>query len=454
MYRFAPLGRVKTAIICADTSVRLWRTPSETEGRMRTRTRAFGAVIAAASAAAGLSLATALPAAAAMSTATQATPTGTAPAATLGIWTSAEDSGNYSTVASQHPNIANYYLAWGQEWPAQFIDAAEAAGATPYIEFEPWNAGPNWNETPSMVDIGDNTSSDCGPDGTSSCQAWLDSIGQAVKSFGHPVIFTFAHEFNVAGQYPWAETDSEHTTPAQWIKAWDTVQADVDNSGASQLAWWMWAPGADTGCQPGCSLYPFTPYWPGAAHVNMVGLDGYPNTQFNQDTFQETFGHAFAEMKTLTNLPVFISETDLAPETGTGGTQTVTQFVQSALADGATGILQFQDGTAPLSSQQWSELDAALASAHGNVLLAAPAGLKAAVSGSHVTLSWNSVAGATGYQVQITEPNDKVNNSKVPAAHALFTAASVKGTYRYKIRAYDRNGSGRWSGTKSFTVTS
>jgi hypothetical protein len=57
------------------------------------------------------------------------------------------------------------------------------------------------------------------------------------------------------------------------------------------------------------------------------------------------------------------SETDLAPETGSGGTQTVTQFVQAALAAGATGLLQFQDGTPALSSEQWSELDAALAAA-------------------------------------------------------------------------------------------
>jgi hypothetical protein len=30
----------------------------------------------------------------------------------------------------QHPDITNYYLAWGQQWPAQFISQAGAAGAT------------------------------------------------------------------------------------------------------------------------------------------------------------------------------------------------------------------------------------------------------------------------------------------------------------------------------------
>jgi hypothetical protein len=357
---------------------------------MRKRTRLFGAVVAVALAAApGLSLASALPASAA---------TGTAPAATLGIWTSAEDSGSYSTVAGQHPNIANFYLAWGQAFPTSFIDAAEAAGATPYLEIEPWHAGPSWDETPSMVDIGSNSASDCGSDGTSSCEAWLDSIGQDVQAFGHPIIFTFAHEFNVSGQYPWSYGDSEGTTPAQWIQAWDTVETDINNSGGSQNAWWMWAPNADTGG----STQPFAAWWPGQQHVNMVGIDGYPQIQYGLDTFQQVFGQSFSEMKALTSLPIFISETDLAPETGSGGTQTVTQFVRAALAAGATGLLQFQDGTSALSSEQWSELDAALAGASRAPSSGAPEtsppetsppDTGADVSGRHVEINWGSFAG-------------------------------------------------------------
>jgi beta-mannanase len=231
--------------------------------------------------------------------------------------------------------------------------------ATPFFELEPWNAGPNWNQTPSMVDIGNNAASDCGQDGMSSCAAWLASIGQDVAAFGHPVIFTFAHEFNVSGQYPWSQGDSEGTTPAQWIRAWDTVQADIDNNGGGQNAFWMWAPNVDTGG----SSEPFAPWWPGASHVNMVGLDGYPQPQYGLNTFQQVFGQSFSEMKALTNLPIFISETDLSPETGANGTQTAGQFVQAALADGATGLLQFQDGSPALSSQQWSQVDAALANA-------------------------------------------------------------------------------------------
>jgi hypothetical protein len=98
---------------------------------------------------------------------------------------------------------------------------------------------------------------------------YLHALGSAIASFGHPVILTFAHEFNVSGQYPWAQGDCENTSPAQWIQAWDTVPADIDTT-AGGLAHFLWAAGADTG---GTTIDP-TPYWPGAAEVDMIGVEG------------------------------------------------------------------------------------------------------------------------------------------------------------------------------------
>jgi hypothetical protein len=251
----------------------------------------------------------------------------TVPKATLGIWTSVEDGGTYSTVAGQHPDIANYYLAWGQQWPAQFISQAEAAGATPYIEIEPWHAGPDWNQTPSFAAIAgnaDSADSDCTLDGSSygtSCATWLADIGRDVGQLARPVIFTWGHEFNVSGQYPWSAGDtgscgSSPCTPAQWVAAWNAVQAQIDSNGASAYASWMWVPNVDTGG----STVNFTPWWHGLKRVDMVGLDGYPQSGsgWGLCDFQGLFGQSLTEMKSLTGLPVFISETDLAPLSTTG----------------------------------------------------------------------------------------------------------------------------------------
>jgi hypothetical protein len=114
----------------------------------------------------------------------------------------------------------------------------------------------------------------------------------------------------------------------------------------------------------------FTPWWHGLKRVDMVGLDGYPQSGsgWGLCNFQELFGQSFTEMRSLTSPPVFISETDLAPlstsqDCNGGSYQTITSFIADLFADGGDGILQFQDGTPALTSAQWTELDAALAKA-------------------------------------------------------------------------------------------
>lgn len=283
------------------------------------------------------------------------------PATTLGIRTSAEDNGSYSTIAGQHPNVANIYLYWGHTFPAAFAGQAHTAGATPFVEIEPWQGATQgqpgacsyaWN-FPAMTTIGAN-----GP----AISDYLHALGSAIAAFGHPTILTFAREFNIPGQYPWAQEGCEGTTPAQWIQAWGTVRSDIDAT-AGGLASFMWAPGADSN---GRSTDP-TPYWPGSSQVDMVGAEGYPDTEGGAQlgTFSGLFGAVFGQIHALTRLPIFIAETNLAPLDGTGY-QSIPAFISDLCTHGGDGVLQLQY-TQTLSSTQWSELDKALASdCHGS----------------------------------------------------------------------------------------
>jgi hypothetical protein len=275
------------------------------------------------------------------------------PAVMLGTWTSAEGDGDYSTVAGQRPNVANTYLFWGDGFPTSFASQAQSAGAIPFVEIEPWqgrgpsdcNYAPHF---PAMTTIGANGAA---------ISRYLGAFGSAIASFGHPVIITFAREFNVSGQYPWAQGDCEGTTAAQWIKAWDTVRSDIDAT-AGGLAHFMWAPGPDTG---GTTIDP-APYWPGASQVDLVGVEGFPDTRWGPQlgTFSGMFGPVFHEIHTLTRLPIFLAETNLAP-LGRRGYQSLRGFISDLCANGGDGVLQFQDYTT-LSGTQWGELDKALAS--------------------------------------------------------------------------------------------
>ena len=271
------------------------------------------------------------------------------PAAHLGIYISAENSGKFSTISGQKPDIANTYLYWNSGWPSTFVSGAEAAGATPFIELEPWQGSSSG--APQFSDIV-----------AGKYDSWLTGLGNNVKSLNKPVIFTFAHEFNVSGQYPWANGDkgscgSSSCTPAQWIAAWNHVEAVV-NKAAGGHAYWMWAPNADTG---GTTTNPMA-WWPGTNEVQMVGVDGYPDTTYGSQfgTFSGEFGPVFKEIRTKTNLPIFISETDLAP-LGTSGYESIPSFIKDMAAAGGSGVLEWEDGSGHMTSAQWSQLDAALA---------------------------------------------------------------------------------------------
>lgn len=316
-----------------------------------------------------LSLSIVAPTSAAMPSAqgTAVARTGVAPAAAvsppatdLGIWTSAEDSGSYSTVAGQSPDVANYYLDWGSPYPQDFFSPAQSAGATAFLEIEPW-IGPQGNATcsgsgPTMTTIGANRAA---------VQSYADSIGSAIASAGRPVIVTFAHEFNVSGQYPWAQGDCEGTTAAQWIKAWNAVRNDVDST-ANGLAYFMWVPNVFNGA--GGTVVDPTSYWPGAANVDIVGVDGYPQSEFGETTFANTFAQTFSIIQglsgetTIAQPKIFVAETNFSP-LGSGSYESIPNMVSDLCSHSGDGTLQFvgYTGAPNLTTAQWSALDTAQA---------------------------------------------------------------------------------------------
>jgi hypothetical protein len=242
-----------------------------------------------------------------------------------------------------------------------------------------------------------------------SCATWLASIGRrpATRQAGDLHLRARVQRL---GQYPWAQGDTgsrgaSPCTPPQWIAAWDAVQAQIDGNGSSQYVYWMWAPNADTGG----STVNFTPWWPGASSVDMAGVDGYPQSGpgWGLCNFQELFGQSFTEMKSPTSLPIFISETDLAPlstsqdcnggsyETITGGPRPVRPPYPRCWRAPATG----KQPAVRTGESSWSLMHSGMAEAH------APArtGVRATLwetsgrgypgEGGTVTLPW-VIAGA------------------------------------------------------------
>ncbi|WP_432832712.1 glycosyl hydrolase [Dactylosporangium sp. CA-092794] len=331
------------------------------------RRRTTGALLGVALAAIAMVVATAV---SARSTTTPSKPA--PPAATLGIYKGG------SASQGQHPNIVNEYYAWGDTSISALLNSARSQGATPFIEMEPWTQSSASNCTVSMSGIASNASSNV---------TYEKAIGTAIANFGHPVILTFAHEFNVSGQYPWAVGGGCNTSSSQWISAWKSVVTNV-NSTAGQNAYWMWAPNADTG---GSTQSP-APWWPGGGYVDMVGIDGYPDTEWGSQfgTFSGEFGRTFSDIRGAGwSGPIFISETNLA-RLGSSGYESMTGFVNDLLNAGGSGVLEFEDpswGAPTMTSQQWTELDNAIAAHTGGGARPTSSGARPTSSGARPTSS-------------------------------------------------------------------
>jgi hypothetical protein len=373
------------------------------------------------------------------------------PATNLGIWTSAEDGGTYSTVSGQSPDVANYYLDWGSSYPQSFFSPAQSAGATAFLEVEPW-IGAQGDDTcsgsgPTMTTIGANGSA---------IQSYADSLGSAIAAAGKPVIVTFAHEFNVSGQYPWAQSDCEGTTPAQWISAWDAVRDDIDST-ANGLAYFMWVPNVFNGA--GGTVVDPTPYWPGASNVDMVGVDGYP--QSGETTFANTFADTFSIIQglpgesTIAQPKIFIAETNFSP-LGSGSYESIPNMMSAICSNGGDGTLQYvgYTGLPNLTSAQWSALDTAQADDCGSSAPpppSAPAVTTSAASGVTATTATlngtvNPEGAATTYQFQYgtstsygsvtpTSPASAGSGSSAVSESAGLSGLSASTTYDYRLVA-------------------
>jgi glycosyl hydrolase family 26 len=201
----------------------------------------------------------------------------------LGVFEPAEELSYQQVTAfgdavGRQPDIVLDYAGWNEPFSARFADTLLEHGAEPLIQLEPTHA--------SMAAIA-----------AGHYDGYLRSYARQVRAFGHPVILSFAPEAN-GSWYTWGWT---HTSPATWIAGWRHVVTVMRQQGATNITW-LWT--LNIGF-PGSG--PVRDYWPGAAYVNWVGIDGYyvrPHA-----TFGSVFERTLHAVRKITPQPVLLSET-------------------------------------------------------------------------------------------------------------------------------------------------
>jgi mannan endo-1,4-beta-mannosidase len=226
----------------------------------------------------------------------------------------------FGAAVGKRPGIVLFYSGFGEKFPAGFAAQAHAHHAVPLDQIEPTGI--------SIAKIADG-----------GYDAYLKSYADAVRAYGHHVIIGFAHEMN-GSWYPWGWT---HVSPGTWVRAWQRVVTDFRSQGADNVTWlWTVSRVQDQG--------PFSAYWPGAAYVNWVGIDGYFTGR--QDTFDSVFNRAMDVVHQFTNDPVLISESAIGQRAGQA--RKISDLLAGVLRDHLRGLVWFDvDQHGGLSKQDW-----------------------------------------------------------------------------------------------------
>ena len=228
------------------------------------------------------------------------------PASYLGVFEPGAPPGyqpvaDFANAVRSHPNLVGYYSGWAQPFAASYATTIRKQGVVPFVQIDPTFA--------SVAGIADGAYDE-----------YLRSYADSVRGFGHAVVIGFGHEMNG----PWYSWGYTHVAPATFVAAWQHIVTLFREQGAQNVTW-LWTINAD---RPNTG--PVASWWPGAAYVSWVGIDGYYLRP--SDTFANVFAPTIKQVRAFTDKPVLLSETAVGPDAG--------QFVK--ISDLFTGIRQYK----------------------------------------------------------------------------------------------------------------
>jgi mannan endo-1,4-beta-mannosidase len=195
----------------------------------------------------------------------------------------------FAQAIGRQPNLVSYYSPWLESFQAGFATSAAAHKAITLVQIDPTNV--------SLAEVA-----------AGRYDAYLLSYAAAVKAFGAHIVLSFGHEMN--GN--WSSWGYQHTSSAVFVAAWRHIVTLFRSAGADNVTW-MWT----VNIVDNNLLTPIpdpSPWWPGRAYVNWVGIDGYYYD--SSTTFSSLFGPTIVDVRALTQDPILIAETGAEPSAG------------------------------------------------------------------------------------------------------------------------------------------
>ncbi len=204
--------------------------------------------------------------------------------------TALEEAADYEALVNHKLDINQHYYSWTNTFPSGLEQADLAAGRTPLV---------SWGGT----DLDQILS------GAHDDQIRARADGMA--ALGEPVFLRWCWEMN--GN--WGSCDGFHNNdpgtksgPAEFVAAWRHIHGIFQQRGATNVIW-VWAPNNKS--IPDDPWNHWSSYYPGDAHVDWVGIDGYnwgeARSWSSWTSFSDTFRAVYDDYAS--KKPIMISET-------------------------------------------------------------------------------------------------------------------------------------------------
>jgi hypothetical protein len=207
--------------------------------------------------------------------------------------------------------ILAVYAPWREPAPVADLATITGQGSIPLLS---WGCAPNGPEVAGGAD-----------------DRQITAYARALKAFAKPVLLRWCWEMNLVRGHP------EVGGPSGFVSAWDHIRNLFRQAGATNVSF-VWCP-ALRGVDP-------TPYFPGAADVDWIGVDGYD--QSGTSTFSDLFS-GFYRQWVGQGRPMMVAET--------GAVSAGQTAYLGSIADALPGLPAFKglvyfDATGPSASWQ------------------------------------------------------------------------------------------------------
>jgi beta-mannanase len=191
-----------------------------------------------------------------------------------------------------------HWAGWGPDFQPSWVDNVAGEGRIPLLTWEPWTPGSSEQPEFRLQEIAGGA-----------FDAYLERWARDLQAYGKTLYLRPMHEMN-GDWYPWGGTVNGNS-PQEYVRVWRHLHAVFGQAGATNVRW-VWSPCADD--SPAAPANAFERYYPGAAYVDILALDGY-NWGTSVDglggwrSFDEIFASAYARITQLGTQPVWIAET-------------------------------------------------------------------------------------------------------------------------------------------------